>query len=194
MRLKSKWIILFGILAVACGLGLFIFTQISVNNAEKQSAKILSQIEKILPQKTNGITDVLSYMQMPAVEIDGEDIIGVIEFKELNVSLPLGNKWDENESISYPKRFSGTVYDNSLVIGGYYCKGQFDCLTRLDNGNIITVTDMTGAQFSYEIKDIIRKKDVDSKFLSNNSFDITLFVYSPKSFDYIIVRGSNVFN
>jgi len=94
----------------------------------------------------------------------------------------------------YPKRFSGTVYDNSLVIGGYYCKGQFDCLTRLDNGNIITVTDMTGAQFSYEIKDIIRKKDVDSKFLNNNSFDITLFVYSPKSFDYIIVRGSNVFN
>ena len=192
MRLKSKWVILFGILFISCGLLLLVFTQISVNSVEKHSKEILSQIEGILLEKTGGTVDDFSYMQMPAVEIDNEDIIGVIEFKSFGVSLPIGDKWENKKSVSYPKRFSGSVYDNSLIIGGYDCKGQFDCLEKLDIGNRITVTDMTGAQFDYEVKGIERKKSADVDILKEKTSDLTLFVRDSKSLDYIIVRAINV--
>ena len=194
MRLKSKWIILFGILAIVCGFSLLIFTHISVNNFKKQSAQILLQIEEIMPEKTMGAVDDYSSIQMPAIEISGEDIIGVIEFEPFNLSLPIGSKWEKSKNISYPKKFSGSVYDNSLVIGGYYCEGQFDILKRLNIGNRIIVTDMTGAQFNYEVKDIKRKKSAEIDFLTDETADLTLFVRDSKSLEYIIVKSVNAGN
>lgn len=187
MRLKSKWIILFGVLIVVLGLGLFACTQISIFNLEKQSASILSKAKEILPQKTVGTVDEFYLKSMAAVEINGEDIIGIIDSDDLDMSLPLGFRWEKN-SISYPKRFSGSVYDNSLVVGGYYCEGQFECLTRADIGQGITVTDMTGAQFRYRITDIKRKKSASADFLKDDNYDLTLFVRNPMSSEYIIVR------
>ena len=191
MRLKSKWVILLGILGVVCGLALLAFMQISINSAAKRSAEIIAQTEKILTEKTVGATNEFSFVQMPAMHINGDDIIGVIQFESLGVSLPIGDKWEKNR-ISYPKRFSGSVYDNSLIVGGYYCKGQFDCLSRLDIGNRVTVTDMSGAQFSYEITDIKRKKSADADSLNGSSSHLTLFARNSKSLEYIIVSGVNV--
>ena len=190
MRIKSKWIILLGSLALACGLGLLIFTQATVGKMQKQSEELLLQAQRMITDKTVGTAYEYSEAKMPAAQINGEDIIGIIEFNSPRVILPLGDGW--KKGISYPKRFSGSVYDNSLVIGGYYSAGQFDCLKKTDIGGTVTVTDMTGAQFSYRITDIKRKKSADADFLKDSAYDITLFVRDTKSLEYIIVRGSDL--
>jgi len=192
MRINSKWVILFGSIIIACGLGLLIFIKISEDNVQNQTAGILTVIEEVLPSNSDGSVGDYSSNVMPVMEIKGEDIIGVIKFKTLGVSLPIGDEWDNEDNMSYPKRLSGSVYNNSLVIGGYDSKGQFDCLKKLDIGNRITITDMTGAQFKFEVKDIKRKKSIEENSFRSENTHLTLFVRDSNSSVYIIVQCINL--
>ena len=192
MRLKAKWIILFGTVFVAAGLGLFVFTKISASKLQKQTNEILNKTKAAMPELSVGSVDEYSLMQMRVIEIIGEDIIGIIEFENMNVTLPIGNNWNNEDEKFYPKRLGGTVYDNSLVIGGCDMKGQFEILKEIDQGYKITVTDMTGAQFRYEVKDIIRKKSANADSFKEDNADLSLFVKDSQSSDFIIVRCLNV--
>lgn len=188
MRSKSKWIILLGVLLLACSLGILLYTQFSAQKAQKTSADIVARLEEILPPKSVGVVDDYSSMQMPVLELDGAELIGVVEIPEWNVVLPVGSTWDTRTIYSFPQRFSGTVYDSSLIVGGMDQAGQFDCLKKMDVGNTVIVTDMTGAQFSYTVERIERKKSAEAEVLEDAQSNLTLFVRDEYSMEYIIVR------
>ena len=191
MRSKSKWVIICGILLLVCSFALMLFSLISADNAQKESEKIVARLKEVLPPKTVGVTDSYSSMQMPALKINGENIIGLLEITALDVALPIGSSWDKKTLNGFPQRFSGTVYDNSLIVGGYDSEGQFDCLKKLDIDSVITVTDMTGAQFKYTVERIERKSSAEADILNGESSSLTLFVRDTYSLDYIIVRCIN---
>ena len=81
-----------------------------------------------------------------------------------------------------------THYGNSLIIGGSSQKGQFDFCEKMDLGDKITITDMTGTEFSYEVVRIDRRKNVQTETLQEGSYDLTLFVQDRISRAYIIAR------
>lgn len=188
MRSKSKWFLLMGALLILCSLGLMLFTMNATKNAQKNATDMLARLEEILPPRSIGAKDNYSSMQMPVLELDGEELIGIIEIPEWNVSLPIDSTWNTKELYSLPQRFSGTVYDDSLVIGGMDQAGQFDCLKKMDIGNIVIVTDMTGAQFSYTVERIERKKSAAAEVLEDEQSNLTLFIRDASSMDYILVR------
>lgn len=191
MRSKSKWIILLGMLLLACSLGILLYTQFSAQKAQKTSADTVALLEEILPPKSLGVVDNYSSMQMPCLEIDRIEIVAVLEIPDWNVALPIRNSWDAKTLISGPQRFAGTVYDGSLIVGGMDQVGQFDCLKKLDIGNTIIITDMTGAQFSYTVERVERKKSADIEVLADTQSNLSLFVRDVSSMDYIIVRCTN---
>ncbi len=188
MRNKSKWVILPGVVLVLCSLGFMMFLHISTITAQRQTAETVEYIKKVLPSKTIGSVDSYSSMQMPSLEFNDRNIIGLLEISATDTTLPIDGMWNTKNLISIPQRFSGTVYDNSLVVGGYDRKEQFDCLKKIDIGNTVTVTDMTGSQFSYKVESIERKKNATKEVLQDSSSDLTLFVRDSDSSDYIIVR------
>ena len=69
---------------------------------------------------------------------------------------------------------------------------QFACLKQLDMGNRIVVTDMTGAQFFYEVAWIERQKSVDEGKMDNGEFQLSLFVRDTLSMEYVIVRCHSI--
>lgn len=187
MRKIGKWLIGGGALLILCSVGLVLFGQLSATRAQSEAANTLAHIDKRLPPPTVGTPDALSSMQMPTLAVNGTDVAGILEIPSLQLRLPVGNAWESRSRTSFPRRFAGSVYDGSLSVGGYDQKGQFDCLKSVDIGTVATITDMTGARFSYEVTDILRKTSVEAETLTSVDADLTLFVREAYSMGYIVV-------
>lgn len=188
MRPRSKWLIRGGAALVTCSLVLVLVGQIVENRAQKQAAAMAAHLKEILPSATVGVQDTYSSMQMPSLEIDSKNIIGLLEIPAWEVSLPIGSSWDRRLLTTFPQRFSGTVYDGSLIVGGRDGAGQLDCLKKLDIGDVITVTDMTGARFTYAVDRVERKSSAAAEVLQDDTSDLTLFARGEYSLEYVVVR------
>lgn len=175
-------------LLLLCGVGLFVYELVSANIAQNATADMIARLDQIIPPRSVGVVDTYASMQMPSMEVDGEELIGILEIPTQNTVLPIGAAWDTKSRTSFPRRFSGTVYDGSLIVGGYDQKGQFDCLKKLDVGDAVRVTDMTGAEFTYTVRRIERKESVQAENLTDETSDLTLFVRNAYSMEYIVVR------
>ena len=154
----------------------------------RQSEKITDRIEAILPQRTIGSPEAYANSDMPVLQLNGKDFSGLIRFPAYGVCLPMGSSWDGYSIYAYPCRFWGSVYDHSLIIGGSSQKGQFDFFDRLVPGDALVVTDMVGAQFSYEVSRIDRRNHADMETFLETDSDLVLFARDNGTLDYMIVR------
>ena len=188
MRKIGKVLFAAGALLVLASFGLLAFSQLRANAAKKETAAVVAELTSIFPERYPGVTDTFRNMDMPAMEINGQDYIGVVEIPAFGLSLPVGSQWNAGKVTSFPCRFWGTVYDGSLIIGGADQPGQFDCLSKLDLGTTVIVADMTGAEFTYGVSEIRRSKSADREVLMDDEADLTLFVRDAYELNYILVR------
>lgn len=164
-----------------------ILSTIQQNNAVKNVQEITSAIHNILPDITISVPRQTSNPQMPVMEIDHQNFIGLIEASGYSKELPIHSSWSPNKISSYPCRFSGSVYSNNLIIGGSSDTGQFDFMKNISLNDSIYVTDFYGYKYGYLVTDIQTTTDVSAETL--NSFDADLLLFAPDkyTFDYLIV-------
>ena len=186
MTRSAKALILAGILLIASSLGILLSDRLLAKKAEKDASAILEQLDSMLPQRTAGVPDSYRALQMPALQIKEQDIIAILEIPAYGVRLPVCSSWEQGRGI--PRRFSGSTYDRSLIIGGTDHPEQFQCFDRIDQGETVMVTDMTGAEFTYTVAEIRRSASADSEVLLDENFDLTLFTRDAYTMDYLLVR------
>ena len=116
----------------------------------------------------------------------------MLEVPAFGLALPVADQWDSKNLHFPPGRFSGSAYDNTLVIGGADSQGQFSFCDKIDNGAVITVTDMTGVRFTYTVFRVDRAKHAESQWLVADDYDLTLFCRDAYSMEYIAVRCISV--
>lgn len=150
----------------------------------------LAFLEQILPERTPGIREDRSNPEMPAAAFGNLDYSAVLAVPRLSVTLPVCNTWSRLNVRRVPCRFGGNPYDGTLIIGGADSAGQFDFLSRLDIGDGITVTDMTGREFSYTVKTVLHAKNARSETLIDVQYDLSLFARMEKSGEVLIARCS----
>lgn len=185
---KIKRLQLIGVILILCGLlallGSFLMEKIS----QTENHKALEQMMAILPPATPGVTDQYSDMQMPSLQLGGQDYVALLEAPLYGAKLPVRSHWNAMAAGNCPTRFFGTAYDGSLVIGGSGKEGQLDFLARIQNGDTILVTDMTGAQFAYRVTKIFRTSSAQREMLMDETADLTLFAWNNMGLEYIVVR------
>jgi len=188
MRRSAKVVFALGCVLILCSLALLAVSQLRVKRGQEIAAKVVETMETILPERREGLSDTYRNMEMPALEIDGEDYVALLEIPAFGVRLPVSGSWEKAKVTSCPCRFWGTVYDGSLIVGGYDQPGQFDCFDRIQDGTAVTVTDMTGAEFSYAVERIERSDSAEAEKLMDSAADLTLFVRDAYLLEYIILR------
>jgi len=188
MRRSGKVFFAVGFLLILCSFSLLAFSHFRTQRAQKNVAEIVQTLESILPARTEGVMDSFQDMDMPALELDGEDFVAVVDIPAFGVTLPVCARWDEGKVTSYPCRFWGTVYDGSLIVGGYDQPGQFDFFDRIPDGAVVTVTDMTGGEFTYAVERVERSRSAQAEVLMDDTADLTLFVRDAYLLEYIILR------
>ena len=175
------------------GLGLILLSLILLIGSKgldlylrKQTQQLARHLEALLPLAGTGTPDDYSSAELPVLQLDGEDFSGLIRIPSFGVTLPMGHSWSSTGK--YPCRFWGSLYDGTLVVGGKDKTGQLDFCDRMDIGEQILITDMTGVQFRYTVSRIDRSRHADADILLKDEWDLTLFVRDAISLDYILIR------
>lgn len=179
-----------GIVLILCSLCLLAYRQFRVPMEARHREETVAQIRALLPPVTQGVPGLYSDPEMPALSLEGQDYIGLLEVPGYGVTLPIGSQWNTRKIGSFPCRFWGSTYDNSLVIGGSGEGGQLDFCGSIDLGAYISVTDMTGSRYTYTVTRVDRASHAETDWLLSSGFDLTIFARAPLSFEYIAVRCS----
>ena len=191
---KFPLALLLGITLVAISVLLIIGNQIRTQVSSAEAKKVVERMDELLPERTAGVPGTYPNPNMPVLEINGADYVALIEIPSLNIELPVADAWNSKKLYKAPARFYGSCYDNSLVIGGEDNAKQFSFCDKIDDGTIITVTDMTGTQFSYTVSRVDRSQSAESNWLISSDYDLTLFCRDTYSMEYIAVRCSSMCN
>ena len=182
----KKLPLLLGIGLLLGSLGILVFLGIRIHTGNQNSREVVSQIISLLPERTQGETRPDS--QMPVLALAEADYAALLEIPAFGVTLPVADKWDSRNLYSAPRRFCGSAYDSTLVIGGADSPGQFSFCDKIDSGALVFVTDMTGSRFSYTVARVDRAKHAEAQWLQSSDWDLTLFCRDMYSMEYIAVR------
>ena len=162
---------------------------------KQRAADIPSLIEKIeaaLPERSAGVIENRADSAMAAVEIDGIDVIGLLELPGRGIKLPVSAEWDSSEQSFRPARFMGSVYDGTLIVGGRSEDGNFDFIDQLDAGEELTFTDMTGRVFRYKVRKICHADNARAETLVDSESALTLFVKKMELFSSSDVQRHSI--
>lgn len=131
-------------------------------------------------------------MEMPVMEIDGYNYIGVLEIPALGLELPVMEEWDYTRMKTAPCRYSGSVYRNDLIIAAHNYSSHFGNLQDLNFGDTILFTDMNGNRFEYQavMTEMLDGMAVDE--MKNNPWDLTLFTCTLSGQARVTVRCAAV--
>ena len=171
---RIVWIVLGAVfLAAAVALCLQWIISSRAGVADRQAT--LAFLESVLPPETAGIRDNRAEVTMAALSVDGTDYVAIVEVPRFEVKLPVADGWDTRRVKHVPCRFSGSVYDGTMVIGGVDTAEQFAFVSSADVGDEVRLTAMTGEVFTYRVKSVRHAKNADAETLSSGDGDLTLF-------------------
>ena len=184
-RLITKILFGAGIALIFASVVTVLYSHISITKASETNSNTVSELYSLIPEIHNGFFDDSANIAMPAVELNGKDYVGIIEIPLFNTSLPVASSWDKRNATSLPCRYSGSLYDGSLIVGA--SEAQFKSADAISVGDEITFTDMTGAVFSYVIFEIKISDNADTKTLSSQDSKLTFFIKDTLSDKYTVI-------
>ena len=114
-------------------------------------------------------------MDMPVVNVRGEDYIGVLSIPALGKVLPVCAEWDYDRLNSAPCRYSGTVYMSNMVICAHNYDSHFGDIKNLRYGDTVEFTDGDGNYFCYAVSEIETLRPADIERMTSGDWDLTLF-------------------
>lgn len=114
-------------------------------------------------------------MEMPKKSVGEYAYIGLLEIPSLGVNLPVIDEWSYPALKAAPCRYSGTAYQDDLVIAAHNYKGHFGKIKSLQAGESVFFTDMDGNLFSYEVVSMEVLKDTAVEEMTDSAYDLTLF-------------------
>ncbi len=179
-----------GAILVIASIGLLVYSmrgyEIDTNNA-------IVQIEKLLPKITQSVPQEKGNNTMSSMEIDGESYVALLEMDMYKFKMPVRSVWDEKAVEAVPCRYSGSIYNNTLVIAATDAEGQMDFVNSVNTGDRLTVTDMRGEQFSYKVVKVENSNTATAEELNTDEFDLTIFVEYSGPTDYLFIRCDSDF-
>lgn len=131
-------------------------------------------------------------MEMPVETVDGTDYIGVLRIPALELELPVISRWSYPNLRTAPCRYSGSAYLDDLILCGHNYSSHFGRLNDLRPGDVVTLTDMDGNEFRYEVAELetLRSGAVDQ--MESGEWDLTLFTCTVGGRSRVTVRCERV--
>lgn len=180
-----KILIFIGVCLLAAAIALLFAWQWNIHTSEQKAKEYVNVIRELIPEPQGAVPEERRDNTMSTLSIDGTDFVGILELPRFESVLPVCAEWGNPSKC--PCRFSGSVYDQTMQIGGTSQKGQYDFHRDISVGDSVFFTDMEGNRFSYTVTDIRYEKNADQSTLQRKDTSLTLFVKNVYAFEYIII-------
>lgn len=215
MKNKGKFLIITGLLLIAAALFLTVYNLYDEVRARRSVMEIMACIEADIP--ANPSTEPLEIpeeanttasleevevpdyllnpdMEMPTENINGIDYIGILRIPALELELPVISEWSYPRLKIAPCRYTGSAYQDDLIIAAHNYNSHFGNLKNLREGDTATLTDMDGTVFTYEMAELEILQPTDIEGMDSGEWDLTLFTCTIGGSSRVTARFERVEN
>ena len=113
--------------------------------------------------------------EMPVQTINGRDYIGVLSIPSLELELPVISQWDYPALKVAPCRYSGSLYQDNLIICAHNYASHFGKLKTLQPGDTVQFTDMDENVVTFRMVERETLGPTDVEGMEAGDWDLTLF-------------------
>ena len=149
-----------GLLLIAAALFLSAYNAWESHEARDSARQVIAQLCDALPTETGddeaepttlpeSLPDV--QREMPVKTINGRDYIGVLSIPSLELELPVISQWDYPALKVAPCRYSGSLYQDNLIICAHNYASHFGKLKELQPGDTVLFTDMDEHVVTFQV-------------------------------------------
>lgn len=215
MKNKGKFLIITGLLLIAAALFLTVYNLYDEVRARRSVMEIMACIEADIP--ANPSTELLEIpeeanttasleevevpdyllnpdMEMPTENINGIDYIDILRIPALELELPVISEWSYPRLKIAPCRYTGSAYQDDLIIAAHNYNSHFGNLKNLREGDTATLTDMDGNVFTYEMAELEILQPTDIEGMDSGEWDLTLFTCTIGGSSRVTARFERVEN
>ena len=193
MHKLGKKLIIIGISLITVSLIITIHNIYEEEQAGKNSANVLNiikeNIEKNIEEDTQQINNkTTEEITKKTTNIEGYDYIGTISIPTLNLELPVMSEYDYDRLKIAPCRYYGNIHTNDLIICAHSYKTHFKNIDKLNQKDLVIITDIDGIKYIYEVLEIEILKPTDVSKMIDNEFDLTLYTCTNDGLNRITIR------
>ena len=185
---KGTILMITGLLLIVAALFLTLFNIYDSKRAGQESEQVVGQIigkieqaqQEKQEQSEAGVDVTPDYeldsaIEMPSVKVEEFRYIGLLEIPALNRQLPIMAECTVRGLRKAPCCYTGSVYEDSMVIAGHNYLSHFAGLRGLPLGSEVYFTDMEGNIFQYTIEwiEVLQPDQVEE--MTSGDWDLTLF-------------------
>lgn len=186
----KRILIIFGILLILGGLGLFVYNLWDGHRAQVEAEEILDNLKK-KKQEISELSDEES-KNISSIKIDNYDYIGTIIIPKIKLELPVIDSCSENKLKKAPCLFDGSINQNNAIIAGHAYISLFGKLKNLQIGDSIFFEDILGnvSEYTVSSKETLSENDVDKMY--GGEWDLTLFTCNLSGDKRITIRSTRL--
>lgn len=192
-RNGMKWMI-GGLLLLAAAFLLISYNLWEGQQAGDAAGKVLDELTQAMKQQSENIPDYLEHpeMEMPTLEVEGNQYIGTLEIPALGLTLPVMSQWSYPKLRIAPCRYAGSAYQEGFVIAAHNYSSHFGNLNQLSSGDRIYFTDVTGNRFSYQVAEVEELNPTALEEMVNEGWDLSLFTCTLSGQARVTVRCEKI--
>lgn len=192
-RNGMKWMI-GGLLLLAAAFLLISYNLWEGQQAGDAAGKVLDELTQAMKQQSENIPDYLEHpeMEMPTLEVEGNQYIGTLEIPALGLTLPVMSQWSYPKLRIAPCRYAGSAYQEGFVIAAHNYSSHFGNLNQLSSGDRIYFTDVTGNRFSYQVAEVEELNPTALEEMVSEGWDLSLFTCTLSGQARVTVRCEKI--
>lgn len=165
-----------GLLLIAAALFLSVYNEWESHEARDSARQVIAQLCDALPTEAGEPTTLPDVRrEMPVKTINGRDYIGVLSIPSLELELPVISQWDYPALKVAPCRYSGSLYQDNLIICAHNYASHFGKLKELQPGDIVLFTDMDEHVVTFQMVERETLNPMDAEAMEAGDWDLTLF-------------------
>ena len=165
-----------GLLLIAAALFLSVYNEWESREARNSARQVIAQLCDALPTEAGEPTTLPDVRrEMPVKTINGRDYIGVLSIPSLELELPVISQWDYPALKVAPCRYSGSLYQDNLIICAHNYASHFGKLKELQPGDTVLFTDMDEHVVTFQVVERETLNPMDTEGMEAGDWDLTLF-------------------
>lgn len=182
-----------GLLLIAAALFLSVYNEWESHEARDSARQVIAQLCDALPTEAAEPTTLPDVRrEMPVKTINGRDYIGVLSIPSLELELPVISQWDYPALKVAPCRYSGSLYQDNLIICAHNYASHFGKLKELQPGDIVLFTDMDEHVVTFQMVERETLNPMDAEGMEAGDWDLTLFTCTIDGQTRVTIRFERV--
>ncbi len=181
-----------GYIYIAIGVLLIIIAALIVKNNFDENANAGAASDELLEGVIEQMPEVAIGTHfkgaMPIADVDGRSFVGTVQIPSLGLILPIQDQWSKENAKVAICRYSGSVYENDLIVCGHNYVEHFGRLPELEIGADVIVTDMNGISFHFVVSNIETLGAYDTEKMESGQWDFTMFTCTVGGANRVTVR------